>query len=108
MGVEVDSVIVDLEARIGQYRKDMLEAIGLQRTYQAGWTTAPANNNGPYKDAQAVVNAAEKATQGVTNARKKRTDAEKTAAAAEKQAAKDAAAAVKVDRPIGEFLGYVQ
>jgi hypothetical protein len=35
MGVEVDSVIVDLEARIGQYRTNMQEAIGLQREFRA-------------------------------------------------------------------------
>lgn len=79
MGVEVDSVIVDLEARIGKYRTDMREAIDLQRQYQGGWSTAPANNNGPDKDAQAIVNAAEKATQGVGQARKKRTDAARQA-----------------------------
>jgi hypothetical protein len=45
MGVEVDSVIVDLEARIGQYRTNMQEAIGLQREFRAE-VEKPVNDNG--------------------------------------------------------------
>lgn len=102
MAVEVDSVIVDLEARIGQYRTDMREAISLQQQYQGGWTTAPANSNAVTQQAATVKAAArdvaqaeEQATEKVSRTRKSRADTAKQTASAEASAAKEAAAAVK-------------
>ena len=123
MAVEVDSVIVDLEARIGQYRANMPEAIGLAERFNAT-VGKPANDSGATanatnakRSAQETVKAEEQATQQVSSTRKARTatakqadaeeaasakaaakaksDAAKLAAKEEATAAKEAAAAVK-------------
>jgi tape measure domain-containing protein len=100
MSVEVDSVIVDLEARIDSYRKNMLEAVGIYRGLRTemekpidtgGSASAAASVKQAAKD---MVQAEEQATASVTRTRKARSDSAKSVATAEKQAAREAASAV--------------
>lgn len=102
MAVEVDSIIVELEARIGQYKRNMLEATEVYRKLRAeieapiadGALDAAAAN--AKKVARETVQAEEQATQQVTRTRKARTDAAKQADADEVASAK-AAAKAKID-----------
>jgi tape measure domain-containing protein len=102
MSVEVDSVIVDLEARIGQYRTNMQEATALHRKFREEVST-PANDQGmaataanAKRTAKDVVQSEEQATQKVATTRKVRSDAAKQADAADVASAK-AAAKAKAD-----------
>jgi hypothetical protein len=102
MAVEVDSVIVDLEARIGTYKRDMLEAIQLHERFRTEVGTA-ANDTGAVTSAartkqaaRETVQAEEQATQQVVSTRKTRTAAAKQADVEEAASAK-AAAKAKAD-----------